>query len=164
MHSNIYQISSSPISEDEYANPSRYYDNSGDFADYIGDAYEGEEREEKIENFASIIEDVFAYKGGGEFEYKGKEAMRKFKQAWIDELQSKVAALTPDNVFKEYNLFSIKQLTEKTHLDVSSRVDIDMWCGACAYPLGELFEWADTKLKKGDRFYIGVSLVNELRL
>ena len=155
MHSNIYQISSRPISEDEYANPSRYEENSGDFADYIGDAYEGEEREEKIKNFAGVIEDVFTYKGGGEFVYKGKEAMRKFKQTWIDELQSKVAALTPDNLLKAQNLFSIGQLTEKTHLDASSRVDIAGWCGEYAYPLGDLFEWADSLLKKGDRFYIG---------
>ena len=155
MHSNIYQISSRPISEDEYASPSCYYDNSGDFADYIGDAYEGEEREEKIKNFASIIEGVFDYKGGGEFVYKGYEALGKFKQAWIDELLHKTAALTPDNLFKEQNLFRIWQLTEKTHLDASSRVDISEWCGECAYPLGELFEWADSQLKKGDRFYIG---------
>ncbi len=155
MHSEIFQISTRPISEDEYASPSRYYDNSGDFADYIGDAYEGEERENEIENFAGIIKDVFAYKGGGEFEYKGKKAMREFKQQWIDELQSKVAALTPDTLFKAQSLFSIKQLTENTHLDASSRVDIAEWCGDCAYPLGELFEWADSQLKKCDRFYIG---------
>lgn len=155
MHSKIYQISSSPISEDEYASPSRYEDNSGDFADYIGDAYEGEEREEKIKNFADIIEDVFDYKGDGEFKYKGKEAMRKFKQAWIAELQSKVAALTTGNLFKAQSLFHIGQLTEKTHLDASSRVDIEGRCCECAYPLGELFEWADHQLKKGDRFYIG---------
>lgn len=155
MHSNIYQISSSPISEDEYASQSRYYDNSGDFADYIGEAYGGVAREEKIENFADIIKDVFAYKGGGVFEYKGKEAMRKFKQQWIDGLQNKVAALTPDNLFKEQNLFRIKECTKKTHLDSSSRVDIAEWCGDAAYPLGELFEWADCQLKKGDRFYIG---------
>lgn len=155
MHSNIYQISSRPISEDEYASPSRYEENFGDFADYIGDAYEGEEREDEIENFVGIIEDVFAYKGGGEFEYKGKEAMRKFKQAWIGELQSKVAVLTPANLFKAQSLFCLRQLTENTHLDVSSRVDIAEWCGDCAYPLGELFEWADSQLKKGDRFYIG---------
>lgn len=155
MHSNIYQISSRPISEDEYAGPSCYEENSGDFADYIGDAYEGEERENKIKNFAGVIEDVFAYKGGDEFVYKGKEAMRKFKQAWIDELLHKAAALTPDNLFKEQNLFRIGQLTEKTHLDASSRVDIAEWCGDCAYPLGELFEWADSQLNKGDRIYIG---------
>lgn len=155
MHSNIYQISSRPISEDEYASPSRYYDNSGDFADYIGDAYEGEEREKRIKNFAGTIEDVFAYKGGGVFEYKGKKAMRKFKQTWIGELQSKAAALTPDNLFKALSLFHIGQLAENTHLDASSRVDIAEWNCEVAYPLGELFEWADSKLKKGDRFYIG---------
>ena len=155
MHSKIYQISSRPISEDEYASPSCYEENSGDFADYIGDAYEGEEREEKIKNFAGIIEDVFAYKGGGEFEYKGKKAMWKFKQTWIGLLQRKVAALTPGNLFKEQNLFRIGQLTEKTHLYVSSRVDIAEWSDDCAYPLGDLFEWADSRLKKGDRFYIG---------
>lgn len=159
MHSNIFQISSRPISEDEYASPSRYYDNSGDFADYIGDAYEGEEREKIIKNFAGTIEDVFTYKGGGEFVYKGKEAMRKFKQTWIDELLHKTAALTPVNLFKEQNLFHIGQLTEKTHLYVSSRVDIAEWCGECAYPLGELFKWASCLLKKGDRFYIG-SVIN----
>lgn len=155
MHSNIYQIGNKPLCPDEYSDSETYYDNSGDFADYIGDAYEGEEREEKIKNFAGIIEDVFAYNGGGKFEYKGKEAMRKFKQQWIDELQSKVAALTPDNLFKEQNLFHIEQLRKETHLSASSRVDIENWTGGVAYPLGELFEWADRKLKKGDRFYIG---------
>lgn len=155
MYSNIYQISRSPISEDEYASPSRYYDNSGDFADYIGDAYEGEEREERIRNFASIIEDVFAYKGGGEFVYKGYEAMQKFKQAWIDELRSKVDALHITNLLCFPFLFNIRQLTEKTHLDSSSRVDIDGWGGDCAYPLAELYEWADFEFKTGDRFYIG---------
>jgi hypothetical protein len=155
MHSNIYQISSRPISEDEYADPSRYEDNSGDFADYIGDAYEGEEREDGIKNFAGIIEEVFAYKGGGEFVYKGPLALRKFKQQWIDELQSKVAALSPDQLFADMGLFHIGQLTEKSHLDASCRVDIEGWCGGCAYPLGELFEWADSQLKKGDRFYVG---------
>ena len=155
MHSNIYQISSSPISEDEYASPTRYYENSDDFADYIGDAYEDKEREDRIKNFAGTIEDVFAYKGGGEFEYKGKEAMRKFKQQWLGERQSKVAALTPDNLFRSQNLLSINQLTKQTHLDSASRVDIAEWCGEVAYPLGELFEWADSQLEKGDRFYIG---------
>lgn len=154
MHSSIYQISSCPISEDEYASPDRYYENSGDFADYIGDEREDEERVDWIGIFAGIIKDVFTYEGDGEFIYKGEEAMRKFKQQWIDELLHKTAALTPDNMFKEQNLFRIGQLTERTHLNSSIRVDIDGWCG-CAYPLGELFEWADSKLKKGDRFYIG---------
>jgi hypothetical protein len=155
MHSNIYQISSSPISEDEYASPSRYYDNSGDFADYIGDAYEDDERLERIDNFANIIGDVFDYKGDGVFVYKGADAMRKFKQAWIDELKRQASELTADNMFVNLRLFHLEQLTKKTHVDASSRVDIDSWAGGVAYPLGELYEWANSKLNKGDRIYIG---------
>lgn len=155
MHSNIYQISSSPISEDEYASPSYYEDNSNDFADYIGDEYEGDEREEKIENFGSLISDVFTKKDVGVFEYKGAEALRKFKQAWLDELKRQTAALTPDNLLKENNLFRIGELTKETHLNASSRVDIEDWGGGVAYPLGDLFEWAENKLKKGDRIYVG---------
>lgn len=155
MHSNIYQISKTAICPDEYAAPSTYEDNYGDFADYIGDAYEGKEREDRIENFASIISDVFDYKGDGVFEYKGKDAMRKFKQAWCDELQRKAAELTPDNIFQDMRLFRLAQLTKKTHLNSSSRVDIKDWADGTAYPLGELYEWTDSQLKAGDRIYVG---------
>lgn len=155
MHSNIYQISNKPISEDEYSNSNTYCDNSSDFADYIGDEYEGEERMFRIENFAEIIKDVFAYKGNGEFSYKGPEALRKFKQAWCDAIKKQVEALTTDNIFRDMNLFRISKMTKKTHLDASSRVDIEDWAGGVAYPLGELFEYADSQLKKGDCIYIG---------
>ena len=155
MHSNIYQISKTVICPDEYATPGTYEDNHGDFADYIGDAYEGKEREDRIENFASIISDVFKYRGDGVFEYKGEDAMCKFKQAWCDELMHKAAELTPDNIFKDMRLFRLGQLTEKTHLGTSSRVDIEGWAGGAAYPLGELYEWADCMLKKGDCIYVG---------
>lgn len=155
MHSNIYQISSKPICPDDYASPDMYYDNSSDFADYIGDAYEGEEREECIENFGRIISDVFTNKGDGVFEYKGKKAMHKFKQAWADELMRKAAELTPDNLFQDMRLFRLGQLTEKTHLGVASRVDINDLADGVANPHGELYEYADSQLKKGDCIYVG---------
>lgn len=155
MHSNIYQISTMPICPDEYASADTYIDNHGDFADYIGDEYKGNEREEKIKNFASIIKDVFAYKGNDVFEYKGKDALRKFKQAWSNAIKAQANALTADNMLCEQRLFKLAQLTGNTHLDVSSRVDIENWCGGIAYPIGELYEWANSQLKKGDNFYIG---------
>lgn len=155
MHSKIYQISSTPISEEDYRSPDDYYDNSDDFADYIGNSCEGNGREECIENFASIIEDVFTYKGGGVFEYNGPEALRKFKQAWADAIKEHVNTLTADNMLCEQRLFRLAQLTETTHLGASSRVDIENWTGGVAYPLSELYEWADYQLKKGDCIYIG---------
>ncbi len=132
-----------------------YYDNSSDFADYIGDEKEGDERDEAIEGFGRIISPVFEAKGDGVFAYKGKEALRKFKQAWRDELVRHAVALTADNLFHDMNLFRLGQLAKKTHLDVSSRVDIGDWADGVAYPFGGLFEWAENRLKKGDCIYVG---------
>ena len=155
MHSKIFQVSNKPISEDEYASPLRYSDNSSDFADYIGDPYNGVEREEAIGYLSDLLEDVFEHKGGGEFAYKGQSALTAFKKKWALELLRPAGMLTPDNLFKEQNLFRIRKTTEETHLRSSYRVDIKDWCDGIAYPFGELFEYADSKLKKGDCIYIG---------
>ncbi len=155
MHSNIYQISTSHIDKEDYASPSKYEDNSDDFADYIGDAREDEERESAIRGFAELVKDVFTMQEPGVFVYKGKKALREFKQKWIDDLRQKVQEMTPENMFKEQRLFRLSSATKETHLDASSRVDIKEWTGNCAYPLGELFEWANSQLKDGDKFYIG---------
>ena len=154
-HSKIYQISSKPIDENGYASPEMYYDNSDDFADYIGKKYEGKDRDEAIEYLADILKDVFEHKGGGEFRYKGREAMEKFKQAWADELRRLAGLLTPENLFKDHNLYLIRATCKETHLRSSYRVDIDEWCGSIAYPFGELFEYAASQLKAGDRIYVG---------
>lgn len=154
MHSNIYQISNTPICPDEWAKPETYYDNSGDFADYIGDAREGEERQWVIEDFGNIISPVFEKtEAEGVFRYKGKDAMREFKQAWCDELKRKATELTPETIFQGFNLFDIHQMTNMTHLDVASRVDIDG--NGVAEPFGELFQWADKHLEEGDCIYLG---------
>lgn len=154
-HGKIYQISNKPIDKENYASPMDYYDNSGDFADYIGDRYNDEDRKEAIGYLADLLKDVFEHKGGGEFRYKGKEAMEKFKQAWADELRRKVRLLTPENLFKDQNLYLICATCKETHLRSSYRVDIADWAEGVAYPFGELFEYAASRLKKGDRIYVG---------
>jgi len=155
MHSNIYQIGNKPIDKEDYQSPETYYDNSGDFADYIGDEFEGEEREEAIGYLADLLKDVFEYKGGGEFRYKGKEAMEEFKQAWVAGIKAMADKLTADNLFKNYLLFNLRCITEETHLGTSYRVDIAGWAEGAAYPFGELFKYAASQLKEGDRIYVG---------
>ena len=155
MHSNIFQISNKPIDKDNYQSPETYYDNSGDFADYIGDEITGENRKDALGYLADLLKDVFEYKGGGEFRYKGKEAMEKFKQAWADELRRQAGLLTPENLFKDQNLYKIRATCKETHLRTSYRVDIEEWTGDIAYPFGELFEYAASQLKKNDRIYVG---------
>ena len=155
MHSKIFQISNKPIDKDDYQDPETYYDNSGDFADYIGDEITGEEREEAIGYLADLLKDVFTHEGGGVFCYEGKEAMQAFKQAWADELRRQAGLLTPENLFKSQRLYNIRKITEETHLGTSYRVDIKDWTGDISYPFGELFEYANSQIKAGDRIYVG---------
>lgn len=154
-HSKIYQISNKPIDKEDYQSPATYWDNSGDFADYIGNEYEDGDRDEAIEYLADLLKDVFEHKGGGVFRYKGSEAMEKFKQAWADELRRQAGLLTPENLFKNQNLYKIRKVAEETHLGTSYRVDIADWAGGVAFPFGEIFEYAASQLRKNDRIYVG---------
>ena len=155
MHSNIYQISNKPIDKEDYQSPETYYDNSGDFSDYIGDEITGEDRKDALGYLADLLKDVFRQVRPGIYAYKGEEAMQAFKQAWADELRRMAGLLTPDNLFKDQNLYKIRKVTEETHLGTRYRVDIADWAEGVAYPFGELFEYAASQLKQGDRIYVG---------
>lgn len=155
MHSKIFQISNKPIDKEDYQSPDTYYDNSGDFADYIGDEITGKNREDALGYLAELLKDVFKREYPDVFRYKGPEAMQKFKQAWADELRRQAGLLTPDNLFRDQNLFRLRETTQETHLRTGYRVDIAHWAEGVAYPFGELFEYAASQLKQGDRIYIG---------
>ena len=154
-HSKIFQISTSPISKDDYRAPSAYYDNSGDFADYIGEEVNEEDRKVCINSFAEDIADVFEPVGNGVFRYKGKDALHAFKQKWADYIKKLADELTADNILKHHRLFRLCNATKETHIDTAYRVDIDEWTGAVSYPIGELFEFADSELTDGANIYIG---------
>ena len=155
MHSKIFQISNKPIDKEDYKSPDTYYDNSGDFADYIGDEIEGEDRKDALGYLAKLLEGVFRQVHPGVFAYKGADAMAAFKQKWADYIKEFASDLTADNLFCDQRLYMIRKITEETHLGTSYRVDIAHWAEGVAYPFGELFEYAASKLKKGDRIYIG---------
>ena len=153
-HSKIFQINDKPIPADRYCKPEDFYENCDDFADYIGEEEEGEDRNECIGYLADLIKDVFTHEGDGVFVYKGDEALRKFKQEWLAEIQRLSGKLTADNIQKEQNLYQLRVATERTHLDSHYRMKIEPWNGYAA-PVSDLFEWAENCLKEGDRFYVG---------
>ena len=155
MHSKIFQIANKHIDKEDYQSPDAYYDNSGDFADYIGDEITGEDRKESLSHLTELLKDVFRQVRPGVYAYKGEEAMQTFKQAWADGIKSMADSLTADNLFKSQRLFNIRQVTEETHLCTSYRVDIADWADGVAYPFGEIFEYAASQLKQGDRIYVG---------
>ena len=155
MHSKIFQISNKPISKEDYADPETYYENSDDFADYIGDEVDEEDREDYYDYMAKNLAGVFTHEGNGVYVYQGAEALQVFKQEWADYIKEFANDLTADNLFKNQRLYMIRKITEETHIGTSYRVDIAHWAEGVAYPFGELFEYAGRCLKKGDRIYVG---------
>lgn len=154
-HSKIFQISDKPITPEDYCKPDDFYENSDDFADYIGDEItDEEERKECIDYLADTIKDVFTHEGDGVFTYKGEEALRKFKQAWLAEIQHLTDNLNEDNLLKNQNQYRLSAATEQTHLHSCYRIMIEAWNG-CAAPIADLFEFTESQLKAGDHIYVG---------
>lgn len=149
MHSKIYQISTSPI-EDDFLTPSSLYDNSSDFADYIGDEYPEKERLEAAECLAEILPELFNYVGEGTLVYKG---MNNFLQDWADEIKRQASEMTADNILKDIRLFKLSKLTDATHRGLYSRFYIEDWNGL-AGPASDLIEFLARK-KEGTLLYVG---------
>lgn len=151
MHSKIFQISSKPIDRDDYKCPDDYYDNSSEFADYIGDEMKGERREECIGYLALNLSDLFSYDGEA-FVYKGNDAMHAFNKKWIDAIKESAGDLTDENLL--FNLYRLRKLTKSTHKESSFRFDIEEWNG-WAGPMYDIVDYAASRLKEGDRIYVG---------
>lgn len=154
MHSRIFQVSSEPIGKDEYVSPSDFYDNSNDFADYIGDEIEGEGRDDSVGYLAHELEGVFTAVGRDHLVYLGDDALREFKQKWADSIKAQAAELTADNILSDARLYRISLSTEETHVDSSYRFYIEEWNGY-AGPFSDIIEWAASRLHEGDSIYIG---------
>lgn len=149
MHSKIYQVAARPISLDEYVGPSDFYDNSSDFADYIGDEDEGDDRKEDIGYLAEELSDVFDLDADNDaLVFKGLD---KFKQQWMSAIREKAAAVTEENILDWRSLYMLEQVCRETHIESSRRFSID---GGIAEPMSDLIKFA-ASLKPGQRLYIG---------
>jgi len=155
MHGKIFQIDTKPISRDEYVSPEEFYDNSSDFADYIGDEVtDRQARKDYVGYLAGDLKGVFKPAGKDCLVYLGKEALRKFLQDWADDIKAKAAELTADNILKQERLYKIRATTKETHRRTDYRVYIDEWNG-WAGPFEGIIEWAANQLKEGDKIYVG---------
>ena len=150
MHSKIYQIGLKPISKEDYVSSTDFYENSDDFADYIGDKYPEEERLEAAENLAGIFPELFDYIGDGSLRYKG---MGTFLQEWADKIHSLAGEITKDNIMKGLHRFRLSRLTATTHKEINSRFYIEDWNG-CAGPASDLIEFLGCQ-KEGTLLYVG---------
>ena len=153
MHSNIYQLSKKPIDKEEWVSSEYFYDNSQDFADYIGDEIKGDDRTECIKNLQHALSDIFDL-DGETLVYKGEDNMNKFLDDWAKEINKKAAGITWSTILEFPNLYRLECLTQRTHLDLEYRFFIEDY-NSYAGPLSDLVEYAASKMKEGDRLQIG---------
>lgn len=156
-HSRIYQVSSKRIAKYDYATPDDFYENSGDFADYIGDRIDDkDDRKEDIRHLAETLSDLFDLSDDGNaLVYKGDEATKKFKQDWADAIRKAAQEITADNILELSPRWKVRTICNETHLMTSRRVNIEEWNGY-AGPMDDLIEWvAYKKFKAGKKIYIG---------
>ena len=156
MHSRIFQVSLQPVKKEDYAVSSDFYDNSSDFADYIGDELDGTERMENIGYLAEVLSDIFDFnKRSRVLVYKGEEAMKKFKEAWAAAIREKAEVLTADTILDWYKRYQVEKLCRKTHLDTCYRFCIVDWCDGVAEPMEDLISFVAERMKQGDKLYVG---------
>lgn len=153
MHGRIFQISTKPINKEDFCTSDYFYDNSSDFADYIGDEIEGKEREGDIKEFADLVSDVFTLKGKDVLVFKGTDALNNFLKVWVDKIKSAALDLDTNNILRLSTLYNIRSLTENTHLASYYRVALED--DGYASPLADLFTNMAESLKKGDCLYVG---------
>lgn len=149
MHSNIIQISKNPIEEEEWVSPSNFYENSDDFADWIGDEYDEEDRKAEIENLVSCFDGVFTL----EDDHLVFNGLGEFTKEWYEYIRECVAQLK-DGKVDDKKLFKIKKAVERTHLGIYSRFYIEDWNGYAA-PAEDFIDYLQKQMKVGDRLYIG---------
>jgi hypothetical protein len=155
-HSRIFQVSIQPIEVDDYAVSSDFYENSGDFADYIGDEQEGDDRKDDIGHLADTLRDLFTLDEDGEaLTYKGETAMAAFKQAYADCLREEADKVTAENILEWQTRYEVRAISKETHLRTDYRFKIEDWNGDFADTPAELISYVADKMKEGEKLYIG---------
>ena len=154
--SRIFQVSIQPIAVDDFAQSSDFYENSGDFADYIGDEQEGDERKEDVKHLAHTLRYLFTLDEGGDtLTYRGEKAMEAFKERWATAIGDAAGKVTAANILDWQLRYDVKRVCEEAALYTSYRFKIEDWNGDYADTPAELISYVASKMKEGDKLYIG---------
>lgn len=151
-HAKIIQLSTQPIAERDYVTPEDYYDAHDAYADWIGDAEEGDTRKECIANLVKYsLSGLFEFKDGC-LVYLGADV---FLKNWVDAIHEKAQAITVENVTFSGPRSALRDILLGSHTNGTDRVVLQEWTGICAEPVSELVGFAFHNMKPGDKLYIG---------
>ncbi len=150
MHSKIYQIGLEPMTIESYVHPDFFYENSSDFADYIGDEIYGEKREKVVKHLPDLFPGVLEYVADSTLKYKSVD---NFIKKWVKEIKELTKDLTPENLLKESRRLHLVKVLDKTHLCLESRFFIENDNGY-AGPASDLIGFLSNQ-KEGTLIYVG---------
>lgn len=146
MHNDIYQVSTKPITADNFINEDYFdYNDWSDFADYLDDRYEEDETlDVAYSNFPLM--GIFE-RDGDCLTYLGEGDIRK---RWMDFINDKM--VNEETVTDSMQRFSLRAFIEQpfTH----DRFCIEDWA-MCPQTSGDFLTYVLKKLKKGDKLYLG---------
>ncbi len=150
----IFQISTQPISEEDYIHPSDYEEECyNDWRDYMDDELTPEEQIKEIEANDPIFERFFE-RHGRELTFKGCD---DFINEWIKAAQDAAAKLNPS---ESLSFWDLQKICQQSHCRNWDRYVWTDW--TCGYPndngpdpLGDFVLTLFKNLKPGDKLYIG---------
>lgn len=154
-HGKIFQIGLEPIPAEKHVKPDHFVEHCEDYADYIGDAREGDERQECIDYLAGVIRELFIHMGGSLFVYKGPKALKAFKRKWAAAIHKQARAVTVENLTKYNPRAMVRTVMYGTHHKNEDRYVMHFWTGEAAEPLSDFVEMCEELLQEGQPIYIG---------
>lgn len=153
-HSRIFQLGLKPIKKEDYASSEQFYDNSHDFADYIGDEVEGAERKEDIGRLADTLKDIFTLDAKNDaLVYKGESAMSAFKAEWAAGIAKAASVINGRNVVESHHRHEVEKVCDCTHLNTGFRFKIEGWSDY-AGTAAELVSYVASEMKHGAKLYV----------
>lgn len=155
MHSCIFQVGTKPIPEYNFCQPEDFYENSSDFADYIGEKYTGEERADCIKELAKELEEIFTFDEKElSFTKKEKAAFDKFLEKWVKAIKDSAVKIDKSSVLRSTNRYEVESACNETHLMSCFRFVIEYYSVGYAAPMSELIQYV-SDMRKGRKIYIG---------
>lgn len=148
MHARIWQVSTKPVEDDERLSESSFYDNTGDFADYVSDMTRTEEEEDIKDWLPRILKGLFVC-NGRELTFVGS---KEFIQEWRKAIKESVEILDDSNMLVFPNLYKVERVVKETHMRVGHRFAFD---SSLPEEYGDFVRDAYNNLAPGDKIYVG---------
>lgn len=154
MHGTIYQLGTSPISEDDYVNPDNITDGDTVGIDYADEVAQEERKTQLEELLAELPKDMFTLNPDLSITYNG--GFDEWRLSYVRLIKEKAEAITPDKAMEWTGPVHKLQMTLCNPLDTDCLFIIDYGTGYSMAERSIEFMRLVERLNPGDRLYAGL--------